>query len=96
MQFQVLVNIYSVQRQSFISGSHIGRVATFGSRDRVDQGSNPDGFVCLIPIFTFPSGMDERSFCSKFAPFEGYMCDCHWRAKSPLSASLSLLCIKMF
>ena len=48
MQFQVLVNIYSVQRQVFISGGHIGQVGTLGNRDRVDQGSNPDGFICLV------------------------------------------------
>ena len=31
-----------------------------------------------------------------FASSEGYMCDCHWPAKLPMSASLSLLWIKMF
>ena len=48
MQFQVLLNIYSVQRLVFISEGHISRLGTFGSRDRVDQGSNPDRFVCLV------------------------------------------------
>ena len=31
-----------------LTGSHIGRVGTLGSCDRVEQGSNPDGFVCLV------------------------------------------------
>ena len=35
----------------------------FGSRDCVDQGSNPGGFACWIWIFIIASGMSERSFC---------------------------------
>ena len=31
-----------------------------------------------------------------FGSSERYMCNCHWPAKSPISASLSLLCIKLF
>ena len=63
VQFQVLVNIYSVQRPDFISRSHNGRVETYSSCDCVDQVSNPVGFTCLVWIFTIQRGMSERSFC---------------------------------
>ena len=63
VQFQVLVNIYSVQRVDFIQKRHNGRVGTFSSRDCVDQGSNPGNFTRLVWIFIIASGMSERSFC---------------------------------
>ena len=63
VQFQVLVNIYSVQRLYFIKGSHNCLVGTYAFRDCVVQGSNPASFIWLIRFFTMPSGMCKRPFC---------------------------------
>ena len=54
VQFQVLVNIYSVQRLHFISKSPNCRVGTFISRDCVVKGSNPTSFTSFERIFTIP------------------------------------------
>ena len=38
-------------------------MGTFCSRDRVNLGSNPDGFNLVVWIFIASSGMRKRSFC---------------------------------
>ena len=48
VQFQVLVDIYFVQRSVFTRESLYGRVETFSSHDTVDQGSNPVDFTPLV------------------------------------------------
>ena len=66
------------------------------TRDCVYQSSKPVGFTRITSrmdwILLF---LVARASCF-FASSEGYMCYCHWAAKQPMSAFLSLLCIKMF
>ena len=58
VQFQVLVNIFSMesmQRLDFTWGSHNGRVGKFSSHDSVDKarGSNPTDFISVVCILHF-------------------------------------------
>ena len=89
VQFQVLVNIYSMQSTW---ESHNGQMGMFSSYDSVDHGSNLSDFTRLVWIFKIPSGIASGLFASS----EGYVCDCHWPAKSPMSAFLSLLRLRLF
>ena len=92
MQRQYL-GIYTLYKDKF-SSQEVTLAEWERSADRVDQGSNPAGFVCLVWFEFLHFQVAWTS--DLFAPSEGYMCNCHWRAKSRLSVSLSLLCNKMF
>ena len=57
-------------------------------------------YIFTIIIITLPSWVflsyHYNLLAGHFASSEGHLCNCHWSAKSPMSASLSLLCIKIF
>ena len=56
------------------------------------RSSNPASFTSLVEFLQFRVARASDLFVSS----EGYMCYCHWPVKSPVSASLAFLCIKMF
>ena len=92
MQFQVLVNIYSCKDE--ISSQKV-TMAEWKRSAIVTVWFRVRTLLVSQVWIEFLQFLVARA-SDRFASSEGHMRYCHWPAKLPMSASLSLLCIKMF